>query len=140
SAHATDLSYRFPEADADVLRHVSWAAEEGSVTLVVGPSGSGKSTFLRCLNGLIPHFHGGYFGGEVVVQGASTRLAAPRDLAQVVGMVFQDPEAQFVTDRVEDELVFGMEQLAFEPRRMRVRLEEVLDLLGINHLRDREVA
>lgn len=134
------LSFRFPDARADALRNVKWQAEAGSVTLVVGPSGAGKSTFLRCLNGLVPHFHGGGFGGTVEVLGRDTRFAGPRDLARSVGTVFQDPEAQFVTDRVDDEIVFGLENLGIEPRRMRVRLEETLDLLGIAHLRNRDVS
>src|SRR3954452_10965285 len=103
-AEGDHLSYRFPGTTSDVLRDVSWQAPEGSVTLVVGPSGAGKTNFLRCLNGLIPHFHGGSFGGAVRSLGVDTRHAAPRDLAREVGMVFQDPEAQFVTSRVEDEL------------------------------------
>jgi energy-coupling factor transporter ATP-binding protein EcfA2 len=137
---AERVSYRFPKGAIDILREVDWAIEEGSVTLVCGPSGAGKTTLLRCLNGLIPHFHGGMFGGNVSILGVNTRAAGPRDLARDVGMVFQDPEAQFVTDRVEDEIVFGMENLGYDRRTMRVRLEETLDLLGINHLRDREVA
>lgn len=137
---ADRLSYRFPDRDDAVLREVSWQVHDGSMTLVVGPSGSGKTTLLRCLNGLIPHFHGGRFGGQVTVLGADTRTHAPRDLARSVGMVFQDPEAQFITDRVEDEIVFGMENLGEDRRTMRVRLEETLDLLGIHHLRNRDVA
>jgi energy-coupling factor transport system ATP-binding protein len=140
AVRASDLAFRFPEADGDTLRHVNWVAEAGSVTLVVGPSGGGKSTFLRCLNGLVPHFHGGNFGGLVEVAGHDTRRAGPRDLAGVVGVVFQDPEAQFVTERVDDEIAFGMENLGIAPNRMRVRLEETLDLLGIADLRRRAVA
>jgi energy-coupling factor transport system ATP-binding protein len=137
---AERVSYRFPGASDDSLREVSWQVAEGTVTLVVGPSGSGKTTLLRCVNGLVPHFHGGRFGGSVRVRGADTRARGPRDLAAVVGMVFQDPETQLVTDRVEDEIVFGLENLGIERRAMRIRLEETLDLLGIAHLRDREVA
>ncbi|RIK44134.1 MAG: ABC transporter [Chloroflexi bacterium] len=138
--HVDNLSFRFPTAAADTVHALDWQAEEGSVTLVVGPSGSGKSTFLRCLNGLAPHFHGGYFGGDVVVAGRNTRSNGPRELADLAGMVFQDPEAQFVTDRVDDEIVFGLENLGIEPDRMRLRLEETLDLLGIAALRRRDVA
>jgi energy-coupling factor transport system ATP-binding protein len=137
---ADGLSYRFPAGTRDVLRRVSWEVEVGSVTLVVGPSSAGKTTLLRCLNGLIPHFHGGNFGGDVVVLGANTRGASPRDFAASVGVVFQDPEAQFITDRVEDEIVFGLENLGYQRGVMRLRLEETLDLLGIHHLRQREVA
>lgn len=139
-ARAEALAFRFPDAVRDTLRGVDWEAEAGSVTLVVGQSGAGKSTFLRCFNGLVPHFHGGSFGGSVRVLGRNTRDAGPRDLARSVGTVFQDPEAQFVTEHVADEIVFGLENLGVDPRRMRVRLEEVLDLLGIAHVRDRDVS
>ncbi len=140
AAEAIDLAFRFPDAASDTLHGVNWSASAGSVVLVVGPSGGGKSTFLRCLNGLVPHFHGGRFGGSVVVGGRDTRQAGPRELARTVGSVFQDPEAQFVTDRVDDEIVFGLESFGVEPRAMRVRLEDMLDLLGIAHLRERDVA
>jgi len=135
-----DLTYQFPHAASTAIRDISWQAEAGSLTLVVGDSGAGKSTLLRCLNGLIPHFHGGHIAGHVSVLGHDTRDVAPRDLAHAVGLVFQDPEAQIIADRVEDEIVFGMENLGMDRRTMRVRLEETLDLLGIHHLRDRETA
>lgn len=134
-----DISFRFPGATADVLRHVNWSAGDGSVNLLVGPSGSGKSTLLNCLNGIIPHFHGGSFGGEASLLGTNTRQTAPRDLAGTVGTVFQDPESQFVTGEVEDEIVFGMENLGYDRRTMRLRLEETLDLMGIQHLRGRSI-
>lgn len=135
-----NISYRFPNSTTDVLRQVDWIAVEGSVNLLVGPSGSGKSTLLSCLNGLIPHFHGGSFAGEARIFGASTLEHAPRDLASTVGTVFQDPESQFVTDSVEDEIVFGLENLGYDRRTMRLRLEETLDLLGIQHLRTRTIS
>ena len=137
---ARDLSYRFPDVASSVFSHICWDIDDGSTTLVVGPSGSGKSTLLRCLNGLIPHFHGGSFGGTMRVLGIETHRSGPRDLARSIGFVFQDPEAQFVTDTVEDEIVFGMENLGEDRRTMRLRLEETLDLIGINHLRRREIA
>lgn len=135
-----DFSYRFPASANDVLRTVNWDTMEGSVNLLVGPSGSGKSTLLHCLNGLIPHFHGGHFGGDATVLGNNTRGTAPRDLAASVGTIFQDPESQFVTDSVEDEIVFTMENLGFGRQTMRLRLEETLDLLGIHHLRQRSIS
>ncbi len=133
------VSYRYPERTAFALRGIDWTIEAGSFVVVTGPSGSGKSTLLRCLNGLVPHFSGGELGGQALVAGLDTREHGPRVLSQHVGFVFQDPEAQLVTTRVDDELAFGMEQRGVPPLTMRKRVEEVLDLLGIADLLQREV-
>ena len=124
-------------ADAPVLRDVDLVVPEGDLALVVGPTGAGKSTLLGTVNGLVPHFTGGHLSGRVVVAGRDTRLHPPRELADVVGVVGQDPLAGFVTDVVEDELAFGMEQLGLPRDVMRKRVEETLDLLGIADLRHR---
>jgi energy-coupling factor transport system ATP-binding protein len=134
------VSFTYPNAAAPALAQVSLEIARGEFVLVVGPSGSGKSTLLRCVNGLAPHFSGGRLAGRVVVDGLDTRDHAPVELAAHAGFVFQEPEAQFVTERVEDELAFGMENLGVPPLTMRKRVEEVLDLLGIAALRHRPVA
>lgn len=138
--HFEQVSYTYPNATRPALHDLSLTICEGEFMLVVGASGSGKSTFLRCINGLVPHFYGGRFGGRVRVAGYDTQQAEPRDLAGVVGFVFQDPEAQMVVEVVEDELVFGLENLGIAPQVMRRRVEEVLDQLEIAHLRRRRVA
>ncbi len=133
------LTFAYPHAAQPVLRDVTLSIQEGEAVLVAGPSGGGKSTLLRCLNGLVPHFHGGRFSGRVSSGGLDTLEHPPRDLARVVGMVFQDPESQFVADIVEDELAFGMENSGVPRLTMRKRVEEVLDVLGIAHLRRRRL-
>lgn len=138
-ARLEGVSFRYPGAGRLTLSGVDWAIPEGSFTLVAGPSGGGKSTLLRTLNGLVPHYSGGRFGGRVTVGGLDTRRHGPRDLAATVGFVFQDPEAQLVTTRVEDEIAFGPEQFGMPRAEMRVRVEESLDLVGIAHLRHRDV-
>ncbi|MBV8981442.1 MAG: ATP-binding cassette domain-containing protein [Acidimicrobiia bacterium] len=130
------VSFAYPRGDA-VLRGIDLAVGEGDVVLVVGPSGCGKSTFLRTTNGLVPHSSGGRFSGDVVVFGRTIREHRPRDLADVVGFVHQDPEAQFVVDRVEADIAFVLENLDVDPPHMRRRVEEVLDALDVAHLRDR---
>jgi len=107
--------------------------------LVVGPTGSGKSTLLGAMTAQVPHLTGGTLAGRVVVGGRDTRDHLPRDLADLVGVVAQDPHSSFVTDTVEEELAFTMEQLGVPPAMMRRRVEDVLDLLGIAELRDREL-
>ena len=135
--HGVSLTY--PEASAPTLRDVDLAVAEGSLCLVAGRTGAGKTTLLRLVNGLVPHFTGGLLTGRVTVDGRDTRDHPPRELADVVGSVAQDPLHGFVTDRVEEELAYGMEQLGVDPATMRRRVEETLDLLGIADLRDRSL-
>jgi energy-coupling factor transport system ATP-binding protein len=127
----------YDDSSSPVLRAVSLRIEEGELCLVIGHTGSGKSTLLGTVNGLVPHFTGGTLTGRVLVSGRDTARYKPRELADVVGVVGQDPLAGFVTDTVEEELAYTMEQLAIGPTAMRTRLEETLDLLGIADLRHR---
>ena len=127
-------------ADPPILQDVTLGIAEGELALLIGPTGSGKSTLLRAVNGLVPHFTGGRLEGHVRVAGRDTADWQPRDLADVVGLVGQDPAATFVTDVVEDELAYTMESLGVGAQTMRVRVEETLDLLGLADLRRRPLA
>ena len=133
------VSIRYPGADKPVLRDVDLEIPEGELCLVVGETGTGKTTLLRAINGLVPHFTGGTLTGRVLVDGRDTREHRPRDLADVVGVVGQDPLGSFVTDVVEDELAYGMESLGLAPDVMRTRVEETLDLLGLADVRSRTI-
>lgn len=134
-----DVSVRYADDRAPELAHVDLSVEEGELALVVGRTGVGKSTLLGTINGLVPHFTGGRLSGTVTVAGMDTRDHPPREMADVVGRVGQDPLAGFVADTVEDELAYGMEQLGVSPATMRKRAEETLDLLGIAALRARSL-
>ncbi|MFI8810573.1 ABC transporter ATP-binding protein [Streptomyces sp. NPDC055082] len=134
------VSVRYEGTDSPTLSGVDLTVPEGELVLLVGPSGVGKSTLLGAVSGLVPHFTGGVLTGRVTVGGRDTRTHKPRELADLVGTVGQDPLAHFVTDTVEDELAYGMESLGLAPEVMRRRVEETLDLLGLAELRDRPIA
>jgi energy-coupling factor transport system ATP-binding protein len=132
------ISFRYDE-EAAVLRDVDLAVDEGELLVVSGRTGVGKSTLLGVVTGLVPRFTGGTLSGDVLVDGRSVVRQPPRERAHVVGYVGQDPVAGFVTDTVEEELAYGMEQLGLPADTMRRRVEETLDLLGIAELRARDL-
>ena len=134
------LTYFYPDTEKPVLEDLSLTIDEGEMLLVAGPSGCGKSSLLRTFNGLVPHFHGGRLQGDLRVADLDPVAVGPRGMSHVVGFVHQNPEAHFVTEIVEDELAFAMENHGIEPAQMRRRVEEVLDQLSIAHLRDRQVS
>jgi energy-coupling factor transporter ATP-binding protein EcfA2 len=129
----------FGYAETPVLAGVDLSVEEGELVLVSGPTGSGKSTLLGIVTGLVPRFSGGHLSGDVLLDGVSILEAPPRERAHVIGYVGQSPLSGFVTDSVEEELAYGMEQLGLPPETMRRRVEETLDLLGIADLRGRDL-
>jgi energy-coupling factor transport system ATP-binding protein len=133
------VSFTYTEAHRPTLQRVSLDIPEGELCVVVGETGTGKSTLLRAINGLVPHFSGGTLAGTVTVDGRTTRDNRPRDLADVVGFVGQNPLASFVTETVEDELAYTMENLGVPADAMRRRVEDAIDLLGLQDLRDRSL-
>lgn len=131
------LTYTFPGRTEPALRDISLRIEPGEFVLLTGPSAAGKSTLLRALSGLAPHFSGGQIAGRIRVGGLDPVRQGPRPLSQVIGLVFQDPEAQAVVEEVEAEIAFGLENAAIPAAEMRLRVEEVLNLLDLEPLRHR---
>ncbi|WP_298208616.1 ATP-binding cassette domain-containing protein [Ferrimicrobium sp.] len=136
-----NVSYQYPAwggEPAYALDRVS--AELGyGITAVIGDSGSGKSTLLRLINGLIPHFHGGDFSGRVTVEGKEVVTTPTRELAKLVGFVFQEPENGFVRGTVAREVAFGPENLGFDRHKISAQVVASLQSVGILHLIDRRI-
>jgi len=134
-----DFTFYYSGAEKPALKNVNLEIEDGEFVLITGPSAGGKSSLCRCINGLIPHFYGGKVAGRVEVQGLNTVKHSTKELATKVGMIFQDPENQLVTQDVEREIAFGLENLAFSRDLIAKRIEESLDTLGISALRHRPI-
>lgn len=134
-----NLSYRYRTRQEFALRGCSFSAYPGEIILVAGASGCGKTTLMRCINGLIPHsYKGGELSGNILIKGEPVAGHSLSSLAQKVGTVLQDPEKQIVGAYVLNEIAFGLENLAIPRDEILHRVDEVLNFLGIAHLRDRE--
>lgn len=132
-----DFSFKYYGADFLALKKINLKIDEGEYVVVTGPSGCGKTTLCRAINGLVPQFHRGYIAGDVVVDGMNTRDCEVAELATAAGLVFQQPENQLVTLNVEKEIAFGPENLGVDPQEVRRRVEELIALLDLEHLRDK---
>ena len=126
----TRLSYIYPDRARPALTDLTLCLDQG-LHLLAGKSGSGKSTLLRALCGLVPHFHGGRFAGRVIVDGLDTRRAQPVELAERVGLVFQEPATRFVTGTVTDEIAFGMEVAGLGGDQIRRTVDEIVERLEL---------
>lgn len=134
-----NISFQYEKNEYKSINDINFEISKGEVILILGPSGSGKSTFALTLNGLIPNIIRGEMGGNVEICGEKTHEIPVHDLTQKVGIVFQDPEAQFVSLNVEDEIVFALENLCFSCDEMEERLIEALKKVNMLDYRYREV-
>ena len=131
------VTYTYAGAEAPALDDVSFAVTAGEFVVVAGLSASGKSTVVRAACGLVPHFHGGEFGGRVVVEVLDTREHGPGAIAAVAGTLAQDPETQVVLGTVRSELAFPLENQGWSPAAVARGVEEAALALGIAGLLDR---
>jgi energy-coupling factor transport system ATP-binding protein len=122
-----------PASQPRAIEDISFSLPAGKLMLIAGPSGCGKSTLLKCLNGLIPNSYKGTLSGEIRLKGRSTKGLSLRDLALTVGTMLQDPDKQIIGSTVEQEVAFGMENLAVPRKEMRQRIAEVLQQLHLEH-------
>jgi len=131
------LTYTYPGATKPSIRDVSLTIEKGEFVILTGPSGCGKTTLCRCFNGLIPHFYAGQLEGELTVAGLKVTEHPIYEMAQRVGLVFQNPENQLFALSVEKDVAFGLENLGVSRDEMRKRVDWALQMTGIEELRDR---
>lgn len=129
-----DYTWDYLNAETSALKGINLKVDEGVFLGVIGPNGSGKTTLAYSINGLIPGQYRGIKHGTVKVLGKEVEEYGRGELQRIVGVVFSDPEAQFTAMTVEDELVFGMENLGMSIPEIRERLEWVVDLVRLGPL------
>jgi energy-coupling factor transport system ATP-binding protein len=132
-----NLSFRYPGAEADVLRNVNLTIERGDFVAVVGGNGAAKTTLCKSINGLIPHYWSGDFAGSVTVDGVDTYTSSVAELSTRVGYVYQDFQNQLVRPTVRDDVAFG--PINFGRDSYAADTDAALDSLGIAHLEDRYI-
>ena len=132
--HAT---FRWPGSATDALAPVDLALRSAEALAVTGPNGSGKTTLALLLAGLVAPRTGRVIAGEALAAGRGHEAIAgwrARDLARHIGTVFQDPEHQFLTGSVRDELLLGPSQTGADPASAAGRVDELLERLHLGHL------
>jgi energy-coupling factor transport system ATP-binding protein len=130
------VAFRYEESlTKDTLDDISLAVKEGEWITLIGPNGSGKSTLIKVINGLIiPD------AGEVIIDDIPLNKETLYEGRKKVGMVFQNPENQFVGSTVEDDVAFGLENLAMEREEMKVRVKDALERVEMWDLKERAPA
>jgi energy-coupling factor transport system ATP-binding protein len=133
---ARGLRFRYPGADDDVIRDSTVVLREGEAVAMTGPNGAGKSTLLLILAGLLRPGAGSVIAPALDPSRRALADWPARRLPANVGMVFQDPEHQFVARRVGDDVVIGPERAGVPAAIARRRGDELLERLGLADLRD----
>ena len=124
------LSFAYP-GGRKIVDDVSFSLDQGESLVLAGLSGCGKSTLCRCLCGLIPKSIGGEFSGAVSILGQDLAGLTLARAAELVGLVFQNPDDQLICETVEDELAFGPENLCLPSAEIQRRVDETMERIGI---------
>jgi len=133
-----NVCYKYPRSKKIALNGVSLSINEGEFLAVMGKNLSGKSTFCALINGIIPHSAGGSLKGSVITDGLRTSECTVPQLAQKVGMVLDDPDAQLFTSSVYHEAAFGPENLLLPDIEVKKRVKAALHAVGLNGFEERK--
>lgn len=131
------FGWQYERAEREAISAVDLTVEEGEFLGVVGPNEAGKTTLVSAVKGIVPHSYNGIWRGEVEVFGKSVPQKSATELALEVGFVFADPDAQFTAMTVEEEIVFGMENLGFSLAEIEQGLVWASGVTRVGHLLDK---
>ncbi|WP_407886808.1 energy-coupling factor ABC transporter ATP-binding protein [Levilactobacillus sp. N40-8-2] len=128
------LTYRYQENDPQpALSDVSFTVHTGEWLAIVGHNGSGKSTLAKSLDGLLP-----FTSGEVIVGGVQLTPETVWQVREKIGMIFQNPDNQFVGATVEDDVAFGLENRQMTRTEMLPRVKAAIERVGMSDFSQRE--
>ncbi|KRL97876.1 energy-coupling factor ABC transporter ATP-binding protein [Liquorilactobacillus satsumensis] len=130
-----DLTFHYPQQDSELLRQVNLTIHKGEWVALIGHNGSGKSTLARLIDGLLVPTTGTLKIGGTILSDASVW-----QIRKKIGMVFQNPDNQFVGANVEEDVAFGLENLAIPRAQMQVRVKEALQRVNMWEFREHEPA
>ena len=131
-----NLSFRYKESQEYYdVKGITFHVKRGEWLSIVGHNGSGKSTTVRLIDGLLEAE-----SGEIVIDGQRLTEENVWNIRRQIGMVFQNPDNQFVGATVEDDVAFGLENQGLSRQEMKKRVEEALDLVGMLEFKKREPA
>ena len=133
-----DVSYTYPHTAQPALDQISLSVPKGRCVMVTGPSGAGKTTLCLAASGILHHEFGGKKAGTVIVDAKDVaEYQSLSDLAQNVGIVFDDPEAQMIFTTVEEEILSALEHRGLPPDVIEQRLSEIIRTTYLGELKDR---
>lgn len=132
-----DLGWKYAGRKHFAIENINLDIEENTFVSIVGPNEHGKTTLVSCIKGLIPTNYHGVWRGKVEIFGQDVRTLPPQTLAATIGFVFSDPEAQFTAMTVEEELVFGLENIGLPLNEIEERLQWASEITMIGDLFDK---
>ena len=134
-----NMNYKYPLEDKQALKNINIEIKKGEFWAVIGKNGSGKTTFCNMLRRFVPDFYKGELTGKITLEDKELKDYSQKELVQKIGFVFQNPFTQIsgVKDTVFEEIAYGLENLGLEKEEIISRVEEILKLLEIEKLRDR---
>lgn len=128
------LSWKYSGRDDYALKDIHLTVEENTFLGIIGSNESGKTTLVSCIKGIIPENFSGVYKGEVKLFGKVVRECTSIELARMSGMVFSDPDSQFTSMSVEEEIAFGLENIGLSLQEIEERIEWVSKLTSIENL------
>ncbi|HPP06437.1 MAG TPA: ABC transporter ATP-binding protein, partial [Syntrophorhabdaceae bacterium] len=134
------LHFKYRSANKESLVNINLEVNKGNFVVILGHGGAGKSTLCFSINGLIPRFLPGIIKGNVLIKDKKTTDYPVNEMAKIVGLVFQDFEAQLFCSSVELEIAFGLENISLNIADMEERIKKYLDFVGLLEKRKAQIS